>query len=78
MIQTIYPGINQLLLPPDQYFAEHTILTSRNDDVDDIDETMLNQFPGEEREYMSADSVKNNGNDGEGDLMYPDVSCGIS
>ena len=71
LIQTIYPGINQLPLPSDQYFAECTILTSRNDDVDDINETMLNQFPGEEREYMSADSVKNNGNDGEGDLMYP-------
>ena len=70
LIQTMYPGINQLPLPPNQYFAEHTILTSRNDDVDDINEEMLKHFPGEEREFMSADSIKNNGNDGQGDLMY--------
>ena len=70
LIQTIFPGINQLPLPPDQYFAERTIFTSRNDDVDDINEEMLRHFPGEEREFMSADSIKNNGNDGQGDLMY--------
>ena len=29
---------------------------------------MLRHFPGEEREFMSADSIKNNG---QGDLMYP-------
>ena len=58
LIETIYPGINQLPLPPDQYFAEHTILTSRNDDVDDINSEILKQFPGEEREFLSADSVK--------------------
>ena len=40
LIQTIYPEINLLLLLPDQYFAEHTILTSRNDDVDDINSEM--------------------------------------
>jgi PIF1-like helicase/Helitron helicase-like domain at N-terminus len=71
LIQTIYPGINQLPLPPDQYFAERTILTSRNDDVDDINEGILKQFPGEEREFLSADSVKNNGEDGNDDLLYP-------
>ena len=69
LIQSIYPGINQLPLP-DQYFAERTILTSRNDDVDDINDELLKQFPGEEREYMSADSLKNNDNNPEGDLMY--------
>src|SRR6202042_357994 len=39
-------------------------------DVDDINEELLKQFPGEEKEYMSADSIRNNGNNGEGDLMY--------
>ena len=71
LIQTIYPGINHLLLPPDAYFAERTILTSRNDDVDDINEEMLRQFPGEEREFLSADSVKGNENNGDGELLYP-------
>ena len=41
LISAVYPGINQLPLPPDHYFAECTILTSRNDDVDDINEKML-------------------------------------
>ena len=63
-INIIYPGINQLPIP-DAYFAKHTILTSRNDD---INEEMLNLFPGEERVFMSADSVKDNG---EGELLYP-------
>ena len=67
LINTIYPGINQLPIP-DAYFAEHTILTSHNDDVDDIKEEMLKLFPGEERVFMSADSVKDNG---EGELLYP-------
>jgi ATP-dependent exoDNAse (exonuclease V) alpha subunit len=74
LIQTIYPRINKLPHPPDEYFAEHTILTSltsRNDDVDDINEEMLRQFPGEEREFLSADSVKNNGENGNDDLLYP-------
>ena len=71
LIQTIYPGINQLPLPPPQYFAERTILTSRNDDVDNINEEILKSFPGEEREFLSADSVKNNGENGNDDLLYP-------
>src|SRR6201996_7208468 len=72
LIQTIYPGINSLPLPPDSYFAERTILTSRNDDVDDINSEMLKMFPGVEKVLMSADSVKNSGDDNEeGMLMYP-------
>ena len=71
LISTVYPGINQLPLPPDHYFAERTILTSRNDDVDDINEKMLLEFPGVMKEFFSADSVKANNEDGQGDLMYP-------
>ena len=71
LVQTIYPGINQLPLPSDQYFTEHTILTSRNDDVDDINSEILKQLPGEEREFLSADSVKNNRENGNDDLLYP-------
>ena len=67
LINTIYPGINQIPIP-DAYFAEHTILTSHNDDVDDINEEMLKLFPGEKRVFMSADSVKDKK---EGELLYP-------
>ena len=66
LINTIYPGINQLPIP-DAYFAERTILMSCNNDVDDINEEMLELFPGEERVFMSADSVKDNG---EEELLY--------
>jgi hypothetical protein len=71
LVNIIYPGINQLPLPPDEYFAKRTILTSRNDDVDDINDEMLKSFPGEEKLFMSADSAKNNPENGEGELLYP-------
>ena len=71
LISTIYPGINQLPHPSDHYFAEHTILTSRNDDVDDINEKMLSEFPGEKKKFLSADSVKGNNENDEGELLYP-------
>ena len=79
LISAVYPGINQLPHPPDHYFAERTILTSRNDDVDDINEKMLLEFPGQEKEFLSADSVKGN-NENEGELLYPveylnSISC---
>jgi hypothetical protein len=48
LITTIYSDIsNNQPLPPDQYFAERTILSSRNDDVDNINSQILNKFPGE-------------------------------
>ena len=71
LISIIYSGVNELPHPPDHYFAERTILTSRNDDVDDINEKMLLEFPGQEKSFLSADSVKENNENGEGELMYP-------
>ena len=71
LISAVYPRINQLPHPPDHYFAEHTILTSRNDNVDDINELMLSKFPGVMKEFLSADSIKGNNEDGEGKLLYP-------
>src|ERR1700679_2894870 len=61
LIEAIYPGITQLPLPSDEYFANRTILTSQNTDVDEINEQMLDEFPGEEKDFMSADSIKGNG-----------------
>ena len=71
LISAVYPGINELPHPPDHYFAERTILTSRNDDVDDINKKMLSEYPGEEKSFLSADSVKGNNENGEGELLYP-------
>ena len=52
--------------------TEWTILCSRNDDVDDINNTILEKFPGEAKVFHGADSIPNNhGNGQEGILMYP-------
>ena len=72
LIETIYPGITYHIPPTDQYFAECTILASRNDDVDSINKDILRQFPGEFQTFFSADSIKNNnGKGGQEVLMYP-------
>lgn len=64
LIETIYPGITYHIPPMDQYFAERTILASRNDDVDSINKDILRQFPGEFQTFLSADGIKNNNGEG--------------
>ena len=73
LIDTIYPGIHaNAPLPEDHYFADRTILCSRNDDVHDLNKTILNSFSGEAKVFHSADSLPNNeGNGNQGALMYP-------
>ena len=46
------------------------ILSSRNDNVDDLNTLMLNSFPGEEQIFFTEDTVANDRPD-EGELMYP-------
>jgi hypothetical protein len=70
LIQHIYPGLNHLQPPFHQYFSERMILSSRNDDVDDLNDLILNQYPGQGRIFFSQDSVANDRPD-EGELMYP-------
>jgi len=71
LIDTIYPGISTIP-QSDQYFADCTILCSRNDDVHDLNKKILDSFPGEEKVYFSADSIPvGEGNGAQGDLMYP-------
>jgi hypothetical protein len=41
----------------DKYFLERTILSARNDDVDDLDQKLLDKFLGEQTIFHSADSV---------------------
>ena len=60
LIHTIYPGIGLLPHPEDCYFLERTILSSRNDDVDDLNHAILNCFPGELQVFQSADSIEDN------------------
>ncbi|TFK77958.1 hypothetical protein K466DRAFT_440633, partial [Polyporus arcularius HHB13444] len=56
LIEALYPGIKQ---PgkPDEYFLERTILSATNDAVDDLNQAILDKFPGEETVLHSADKV---------------------
>jgi hypothetical protein len=56
LILAIYPAIED---PShiDQYFLEHTILSGWNDDVDELNASILSEFPGEESILWSAHKV---------------------
>ena len=56
LIDSIYPGLNT---PnhPSQYFAERTILSSLNSDVDSLNSRALEDFPGPVQVFHSADSI---------------------
>ena len=70
LIDTIYPGVSTTP-QPDEYFADHTILCSKNDDVHDLNKKILDTFSGHEKVYFSADSIPpGEGNGKQGDLMY--------
>jgi hypothetical protein len=70
LINHIYPGLSQLQPPLHQYFSDRIILSSRNDDVDDLNNLMLDSFPGVDHIFFSNDSVANDRPE-EGELMYP-------
>lgn len=77
LINTIYPNIH--LNHPDKYFADRTILCSKNDDVDDVNAAILHRFPGNMKEYHSSDNVVDSGE--AGPLLYPPeylntINCG--
>jgi ATP-dependent exoDNAse (exonuclease V) alpha subunit len=77
LIQHVFPNLNQQ--QPDDYFGERAILTSRNADVRELNDLLLDMFPGEERIYLSADSIKSDSAD-EGDLnteIPPEVLASI-
>jgi len=70
LINHIYSGLSQLQPSPHQYFSDRMILSSRNDDVDDLNNLMLDAFPGDKHTFFSNDSVANNRPE-DGELMYP-------
>ena len=70
LIDTIYPGVNAMPYPHDNYFSEHSILSARNDDVDELNKRILAMFPGQERVYHSADSIKETRDEDGNELMY--------
>jgi hypothetical protein len=56
LISSIYPGI-AVGDKPDEYFLNRTILSPKNDAVDDLNKSMLDAFPGKETVLISTDKV---------------------
>src|SRR5712671_4824520 len=75
LIHTIYPGIYAPNHPP-QYFSERTILSCKNNDVDALNQTVLDMFPGDKHVFQSADFIPTAEQSGEDDatLNYPVVT----
>ena len=81
LIQSIYPGIST---PghSDSYYSERTILSSLNADVDSLNKTVLERFPGASHTFHSIDFIPTSDQNGEDDplLNYPveylnDINC---
>ncbi|XP_010480643.1 PREDICTED: uncharacterized protein LOC104759407 [Camelina sativa] len=53
-----------------KFFCERAILSPRNDDVDKINQYMLSQLPGEERQYLSSDSIETSDTSAYDDMIY--------
>ncbi|XP_010484960.1 PREDICTED: ATP-dependent DNA helicase PIF1-like [Camelina sativa] len=53
-----------------KFFCERDILGPRNDDVNKINQYMLSQIPGEERQYLSSDSVETSDTSDYDDMTY--------
>jgi hypothetical protein len=70
LINTIYPDFERAGVMTPQYLSERTILSARNDDVDDVNASMLRQLPGEEIVYQSADSSVDAGESEDAAVSY--------
>ncbi|KAL5729946.1 DNA helicase [Ranunculus cassubicifolius] len=57
LISTVFPDISMNAENAD-YMINRALLTTTNDQVDQINEMVLSHFPGDERSYFSFDSVE--------------------
>ena len=59
LVESVYPGLSGIPAnhDRDKYFLERTILSARNDDVDELNQMLLDKFQGEEKIFHSADSL---------------------
>lgn len=59
LIAFVYPNIiHSPLPPPPDFFQQHLILSTRNVDVDGINQQVLDQFCGDEQIFWSVDSAE--------------------
>ncbi|XP_022003995.1 uncharacterized protein LOC110901476 [Helianthus annuus] len=79
LIEFVYPSLLQLYKDKD-YFAERAILAPTNEVVQEINEKLLDSFPGDEVEYLSSDSIcqtDQGKNEANARLYSPDVLNGL-
>jgi DNA replication protein DnaC len=58
LIENVYGGITpRHSVPPPEYFQHRSILSARNSDVDEVNHSIIQLFPGHEEILLSADSV---------------------
>ncbi|KAG5596918.1 hypothetical protein H5410_038150 [Solanum commersonii] len=61
LVREIFKGLQQNFRSA-KFITERAILASRNEFVDNINEMMITQFPGETRTYISFDSAEDDSN----------------
>jgi hypothetical protein len=74
LIDTIYPGINQLHPAGnnDEFFQNRTILSARNADVDQVNAQVLGMMRGDVQTFHSSDvMIREDGADQPGGVEYP-------
>ncbi|XP_035845105.1 uncharacterized protein LOC110932942 [Helianthus annuus] len=79
LIQFVYPSVLERYKDRD-YFSERAILTPKNEVVHEINDRLLELFPGEATEYLSSDSIcaTEKGIDSfQQELYSPDVLNGL-
>ncbi|KAI0750071.1 hypothetical protein C8Q80DRAFT_1100779, partial [Daedaleopsis nitida] len=58
LINSIYGGLTPLTgTPPPDYFLHRTILSARNEDVEDINQRVLDRMLGDEYIFHSTDTI---------------------
>ena len=57
LIDFVYPGISSQESPLPEYFLDWMILTPQNKEVHEINQFVLDCFQGDERVFLSADSI---------------------
>ncbi|KAI3812104.1 hypothetical protein L1987_16809 [Smallanthus sonchifolius] len=79
LIEFVYPSILENFKNP-SFFHERAILAPKNEVVQEINDRLLSIFPGEEREYLSSDSICQTemvSDDLDESLYSPDILNGI-
>jgi hypothetical protein len=69
LVDTIYPGISTPNLQ-NEYFSDHTVLSSLNVDVDSLNKSVLARFPGPLKVFHSADFIPTSEQSGGEDPMH--------